>query len=395
MIDITNDGALARLCEDARGREYVTLDTEFIRERTFYPILALVQISWKGQKPVLIDPVEIRSWKPFHDLLADPGTCKVFHAGRQDIEIFYYQTGRTPANLFDTQIAASMLGYGDQVGYSSLVAKLLGTQLAKGSSFTNWLRRPLTEAQLEYARDDVRYLPEVYETLVARATAKKRLEMIRAEIDSQLDVSVFEPDPADMWRKVKKASSLNPKNLVVLQALARWRYETARRMDKPLRFVLSDEVLIEYAKVPHLTDEGLRARRGTQSKILERCGAEILELHARARRSDKRDWPVRHRTRERPPSDKSESLADLGWLLVKEIARGVDISPTHLTNKKELAHFIEAYLRKDEEHGFDFMKGWRGEMVGQPLMDLIEGRISLIVRDQRIVWENKGSGGAP
>jgi len=389
MIDIAEDKQLADLCDRASRQDYVTLDTEFIRERTFFPVLALLQVSWRGQPPTLIDPLQIIDWKPFHKLLCNPDVCKVLHAGRQDVEIFYYQMERTPANIFDTQIAASMLGYGDQVGYSSLVSRVLGKQLAKGSSFTNWLRRPLTESQLDYARDDVRYLPDLYEHLVSRAEEMKRIDWIRRETEDQLDDSVFEPDPDDLWRKVKKANSLSPKNLAVLQVLARWRYETARKIDKPLRFVLSDEVLIEFAKVRQLGREGLHSRRGTQNKILDRYGDEIIDLHARARALDKDQWPVSRKHREKPPSEKSEALADLGWLLIKEIARGAELSPTHLTSKKEMAYFIDAHLKDGKPQDFDFMKGWRGQMVGQPLLDLIEGRISIAVRNHQIVWENE------
>src|SRR5690606_38162608 len=151
----------AELCAALEQQPFFTLDTEFIRERTYYPVLALVQVSWTGQEPLLIDPLAIQNWQPFHRVLERADIRKVFHAGRQDLEIFFYQIGRMPKNLFDTQIAASMCGYGDQISYSSLVAKVLGVQLSKGSSYTNWLQRPLAEDQLRYARDDVRYLPQL------------------------------------------------------------------------------------------------------------------------------------------------------------------------------------------------------------------------------------------
>ena len=157
MIEIQDNQALLELCHEIQGQAYITFDTEFIRERTYYPVLALVQVSWAGQPPVLIDPLHITDWKPFHEILKNSSICKVFHAGRQDLEIFYNQMQCLPENLFDTQIAAAMCGLGEQIGYSALVSKLLGVQLAKGNSYTNWLKRPLTEAQLSYARDDVLY----------------------------------------------------------------------------------------------------------------------------------------------------------------------------------------------------------------------------------------------
>ncbi|MDJ0836015.1 MAG: ribonuclease D [Acidobacteriota bacterium] len=392
MIDIQSDKALAGFCAEASRQDAVAIDTEFIRERTFYPILALIQVNWKTHAPVLIDPLQISDWAPFHDLLKNPDICKIFHAGRQDIEIFYYQMGEMPLNLFDTQIAASMCGYGDQIGYSALVSRLLGTQLAKGSSFTNWLQRPLTESQLNYARDDVLYLPAVYDRLIKRAESKNRLSWIREETSAQLNHAVFEPDPNSMWRKVKKANSLSPRNMVVLQALARWRYETARRLDKPLRFVVSDEAMIELAKVEKLNYESLHARRGMQSKIIERHGHEIIDTHARARTIPKSEWPVTRNSREKPPGERSEALADLSWLLIKEIARNADIAPTHLINKKELAGLIESYFKEGDLSGYPVGEGWRGEMIGKPLVDLIEGRIAIHVRDHRIVWDGYEDG---
>lgn len=387
MIDVTDDQALAAICAEAAQQPYVVLDTEFIRERTYYPILALVQMAWRDQDPVLIDPLQIKDWAPFHALLKNPEVRKIFHAGRQDVEIFYYQMNAMPENIFDTQIAASMCGYGDQIGYSALVARLLGKNLEKGSSFTNWLQRPLTNSQLKYARDDVLYLSDVYERLWQRAEAKKRTNWIEEEIKAQLNGSIFEPEPSMMWRKVKKSNSLAPRNQVVLRSLAQWRFETARELDKPLRYILSDEAMIELCKLGKLTREGLSSRRGMQSKILDRYGDQIMKLHAEARQMPKGDWPQNEK-RGKPPSEKSEGLADLVWLLLKEIAREMDMAPTHLINKKDLAPYIENLLRGKDVSHYPIGRGWRSQMVGEPLRDLIDGKITIGVRNHQIVWDH-------
>lgn len=389
MIDIVDNQALAELCEDASKSEYITLDTEFIRERTFFPILALVQISWADRAPVLIDPLKITDWEPFHRLLLDPNIVKVFHSGRQDLEIFFFQMKAMPVNIFDTQIAASMCGLGDQIGYSSLVDRLLSVKLAKGSSYTNWLQRPLSDAQLSYARDDVLYLPAVYLRLVKLAREKGRISWIEQEMKDQLCAKLFEPDPNQLWRKVKKASSLRGRNLAVLQAFARWRYEIAQEMDKPLRFVLSDEVMVEVCKLDRLTPEQLRARRGIQSRIIERHGETLSKLHAEAKETPRDQWPVLHPPDQKPPSDKSEALADLAWMLVKELARNAQMAPSHLANKKTLAQFIECYHREGDLSRFEIGKGWRWEMVGQQLIDLMEGRLTIKVKNRRIYWEKE------
>ncbi len=299
--------------------------------------------------------------------------------------------GEVPQNLFDTQIAASMCGFGDQVGYSALVSRILGTQLTKGSSFTNWLRRPLTDAQLSYAADDVLYLPAVYERLHKLAEEKGRLEWLSDETLAQFDRKLFEPDLDQIWRKVKKSNSLSPKNLAVLQALARWRYQTARELDKPLRFIVSDEAMVELAKVDILTHESLSTRRGMQSKVLDRYGDDIIDVHEDARALPRENWPVTRSNRDRAPSEKSEALADFGWLLIKEIARGAHIAPTHLTSKKDLACFIDAFIQDGDLSDFAINKSWRKKMVGQPLIDLIEGRLVLQVNEHRIKWVNEGS----
>jgi len=387
MIDITDDKGLAELCERAATQEFIAFDTEFIREKTFFPILALLQISWQDCDPVLVDPLTIKDWTPFHRLLKDPAICKIFHAGRQDLEIFYHQTGEVPRNLFDTQIAASMCGYGEQIGYSALVSRVLKVQLTKGSSYTNWLQRPLTKAQLRYARDDVAYLPDLYRQLIKKAAAKKRLDWILEETNLQLSGQLFDPDPDQLWRKVKRAGTLRGRHLAVLQALTRWRYHLARELNRPVRFLASDEVLIELAKVEHLTLEALSARRGIQPRFIERHGDDMIKCHAAARTLPADAWPSLRDSTEAVPSEKSEALADLAWLLLKETARKADISATHLIGKKELAVFIETRMQDGDLSAFPISSGWRRRMVGASLVELLEGRLVIKVKNQQIVWE--------
>ncbi len=387
MIDIKEDGTFELFCRKMNKRPYIALDTEFIRERTYFPILALIQVSWKGQDPVLIDPLKIKNWAPFHKILKDPDICKIFHAGRQDLEIFYYQMGEVPENLFDTQIAASMCGYGDQIGYAGLVARILGIQLSKGSSYTNWLQRPLTESQLKYARDDVRYLPAVYEKLQEKAADQKRIEWIREEMQEQFYDALFEPDPNNLWRKVKKAKALKSKDAIVLQEMAVWRDQMARKVNRPVRFIFSDEAMLELSKIEHLTLEHLRTRRGVPSGFVDRYGETILKHHAAGRARPQTEWPSYKDTRERPPSDRSETLADLAWLLIKDIAAKSQIAPNNLISKKVLAYFIEAYCRGENLSSFPISHGWRHEMVGEPLVKLIEGRLVIRVQNRKMIWQ--------
>lgn len=387
MIEIQNDSQLAELCRAIKDQPFFTFDTEFIRERTYYPILALVQVSWQDQDPILIDPLTIQDWKPFHELLLDENIVKVFHAGRQDLEIFYEQMKQMPLNLFDTQIAASLTGLGDQVGYSVLVNKLLKVHLAKGSSFTNWLHRPLTESQLRYARDDVAYLPEMYHLLRARAESQDRQKVVQQEIEDQLHEGLFKPDPTQLWRRVKKSGSLRAKDLVVLQELTAWRDELARKMDRPVRFILADEALVELCKAPKLSHDSLKARRGVNAKLLERHGDEIIALHAKARAKPKSDWPSLGDP-DKAPSESSEALADLAWILIKEIGRKNNMAPNNIILKRDIASFIEAYTRGDDLSHYAVYRGWRKDLVGDSLIRLIEGQLVIKVRDRRITWES-------
>lgn len=388
QIDISSNEALEHLCQKMVGLPFITFDTEFIRERTYFPALALVQVSWEGQDPVLIDPLAITDWQPFHTVLANPETVKVLHAGRQDLEIFYHQMGQVPSPIFDTQIAASFCGYGDQISYSGLVQKTLGVHVPKGDSFTNWLQRPLTEDQIRYAQDDVRYLPEVYHKLVEVSAKKKRTDVIRQETQDSFKPELFDPDPRNLWRKVKKSGNLRPKNLVVLQELAAWRDKTARKLNKPVRYILANEVLVDLAKIPKLRLDQLRTRRGVHAKFIERFGAEIMEAHATGRARPSKTWPKVARAN-RLKFDGSENLADLAWILIREIARKRDISPNHLILKRDLAPFIDAYLDGTSMEGTELFSGWRKEMVGRPLIDLIEGRLQIRVTDHCIVWEQQ------
>ncbi|CAM2066360.1 ribonuclease D [Sulfidibacter corallicola] len=387
QIDITTNEALAEICASAENQPFITLDTEFIRERTYYPVLALIQVSWPGQGPLLIDPLKVTDWDPFHVLLKNTDIVKVLHSSRQDLEIFYNQMGSIPQPIFDTQIAASMCGLGDQISYAALISKTLGIQLRKGDSFTNWLQRPLTDAQIRYAQDDVRYLPDAYDKLVALAKSQGRLNWIREETAAQLTNDLFNPDPAGLWRKVKKVGQLKEKDLVVLQGLAIWRDQKARELDKPLRFVLSDEVMVELAKMDKLTLDQLKSRRGIHPKFVQRHGESLQETHARARDLPRSQWPKLKESKNRGPSDKAEALADLAWILIKEIAHKANMAPANIILKRDLAPFIDATLSGKDTTKFAISHGWRKEMVGSLLVSLMEGRMIIKVESQHITWE--------
>jgi ribonuclease D len=247
------------------------------------------------------------------------------------------------------------------------------------------LQRPLTNSQLRYARDDVLYLSGVYEKLVEKANKKQRLHWIEEELAHQLGAGLFEQDPGDLWRKVKKSKSLKERDLPVLRELAIWRDTVARKVNKPLRFILSDEAMIELARIDSLTLENLQSRRGVTQGIVNRYGREILSRHTKGREKPRDEWP-RNQPNRRPPSDKSEFLADLAWLLIKEIADKAHLAPVHLITKKDLPYFIEAYVRGHDLAGFPISHGWRKATVGDLLVKLIDGQLTIKVQNRNIVW---------
>ena len=230
-------------------------------------------------------------------------------------------------------------------------------------------------------------LPDAYEALVNRANKLGRLEWIMEETSIQFDLSRFDPDPEELWRKIKKAGNLRARNAVVLRELAIWRDRIARAGDKPVRYIISDEAMIELAKADRLNLDVLGARRGLQPRFIERYGKELIECHQHARKIPKDEWPDVRSLYDRGPSEQSEALADLAWLMVKEIAKKSDMAPNNLVSKKGLTTFIDAYLQGRKLDDFPLHQGWRGAMVGKPLINFIEGRVAVKVENRRIVWQ--------
>jgi len=387
MIDIQGNQAFHKLCIEIEAHQLLAIDTEFIRERTYYPRLALIQVAFGDSGPILIDPLTIDDWEPFHRILADESTVKILHAARQDLEIFYYQSGQMPQNVFDTQIAASMCGLGEQLGYAGLVQKTLDVRLAKGHSYTNWLQRPLSKAQERYAREDVRYLETLYLDLMRRAQELGRVAWIREETQSQLPDDLFEFDPESSWHRVKRAASLARKDLVVLQRLSLWREKTARRLDKPVRFILSDEALIDLSRIGELNIEQMRRRRHLSKGFIKRHGEEILEIHDRSRQVPKEDWPEPI-SRGHKPSAQAEMLSELAWVLVQLVGSKFSIAPAHIIMKRDLPRAIDHLFQGRMEH--EVFSGWRREMAGHLIEQLCQGQLALVFEDGQVIWRRLG-----
>lgn len=244
---IEDNEQLAALVARLRDGEWVALDTEFMRERTYYPQLCLIQIAGPNEL-ACVDPLALDDLEPLTALLTDTSVTKVLHAAVQDLEILWQTTGALPEPVFDTQVAAALLGYPDQIGYATLVASMLGHALDKAHTRTDWSQRPLAAEQVAYAADDVRYLAELYPRIREQLAKRGRLEWVNAESETLADPARYTPDPGQAWKRIKGVDKLRPAQQQALARLAQWRETTAMRRDRPRRWILKDDVLVQLAR---------------------------------------------------------------------------------------------------------------------------------------------------
>lgn len=277
LVFIDCDLALSQYCGQLKGHTWLAVDTEFERVSTYYPELCLLQVA-NNEITVVIDPLAITHLEPLYDVLYDPSITKVFHAARQDLEIFFHDKGVLPFPIFDTQIAAALLGYDKQLSYANLIIEILGVELAKTQTRTNWKRRPLSRSQLQYAADDVIYLGQVYELLLPRLIEAGKLSLLEEECKALARPELYQPDPETMWLKIREAKKLEGKLLAVLQQLAAWREITARAENQPRKWILQDYTLVEMARSLPANPDDLSRIKGVNERLLQRHGAALLEV---------------------------------------------------------------------------------------------------------------------
>ncbi len=366
---------LAELCDTLRGHDWLTLDTEFIREKNYYPRLCLIQVA-NPDVVACVDPLAIDDLGPLLDVLYDPAITKVLHAARQDLEIFYQLRGAVPAKLFDTQIAATILGQGDQVGYGNLVRAELGIQLDKGHARTDWCRRPLDAEQLKYAADDVRYLRDVYHQQLERLTSSGRLQWLDEDFAELGRPELYDIPLDEAWRKVKSAGRLKGAQLAVLQKLAAWREESARNSDRPKRWILKDELLLELAKQMPGDQKRMQRIRGLEEGFLKRHGQTLQNLISEAKNSPREQWPQLEQGER--PAPEQEPLVDLLMALLRERCRQAEISPTVVAGRRDLERLVLG------ERELPVMHGWRASIAGEALRQLLDGTLQLGVHEGRL-----------
>ncbi|MGR3468132.1 MAG: ribonuclease D [Shimia sp.] len=380
METITTTEALAQFCDRAARHPYVTVDTEFLRERTYYSKLCLVQLAYPGdgaEDAVLVDPLaEGLSLEPLYALFRDTNVVKVFHAARQDLEIFWFDAGVFPEPLFDTQVAAMVCGFGEQVGYETLVRRIAKEGLDKSSRFTDWSRRPLSKAQKAYALADVTHLRVIYEFLAAELERKGRARWVREELAVLTDPATYEVDPEEAWRRVKTRTA-SGKFMAYVRELARFRESYAQGRNVPRSRVYKDDALVELAStkpktVQDLGRSRLLLREARKGEIAEGILAAIAAAEAVA----PEDYPQVDRTRDK--LQVNPALADLLRVLLKAKAERSGVA------SKLIATVGDLDLLAAGERDVPALRGWRREVFGDDALRLCEGRMALGLKGQHV-----------
>ncbi|WP_174296390.1 ribonuclease D [Sphingomonas bacterium] len=376
---VTDTATLADLCARWAKAGFVTVDTEFMRESTFWPLLCLIQVA-DEHEAAAIDPLAPGlDLKPLLDLLVDnEDVLKVFHAGGQDLEIVYNLTGKTPHPLFDTQVAAMALGQGEQIGYSNLVDSWLGITIDKGARFTDWARRPLDARQIEYAIGDVTHLAAIFPKMLARLRKTGRGAWLDQEMERLGDPANYANDPDEAWKRVR-VPSRKADVLGRLKALARWRELEARGKDLPRGRIVKDETLADLAgHFPRRQADLAKVRGLSPNWATNDIGGRLMAALETAAPMAADELPPREDRK--PGLGKDGALvADLLKLLLKIRAKEIDVAPRLLARSDELES-----LAAGQRTGLAMLEGWRHDQFGRDALDLVEGRLAFAVKDGRL-----------
>lgn len=357
------------------------LDLEFIPERTYYPIICLVQIAVKD-KVFLVDPIELKDLQVLWETVADPTIVKVLHAAAQDLMIIFQRSGLIPQNIFDTQIAAGFLGLGYPAGYGKLLAALFDLNLSKTESFTDWQARPLSRSQIEYAVDDALHLIPLYERLQSQLKERKRLEWVVEECKLYEQTSYYVKESGREFLRVKGAQGLNRRKLAVLQSVCLWRDAEAKRIDRPARSVINDNIMLELAKKPPHSVEDIQRIRGIRADQIAGWGRKVMKVIEDAAQIADKDcpqWPSG-----RAPSKADVMIADVLYTVLKIRALDLEIAPELIATRDELQGLVkigkddgkargETQSELEEDHDNALTVGWRRELAGNELLSVLRG----------------------
>jgi ribonuclease D len=374
---IAESTALAAFCERLGRTEFITVDTEFMRERTFWPQLCLVQVAG-ADEAACIDPMaEGIDLKPLLDRLYDPRQLKVFHAARQDLEIFFHMTGDVPKPLFDTQVAAMVCGYGEAASYETLAGQLANAKIDKSARFTDWGARPLSGRQLEYALADVTHLRKVYAALARRLTATGRAGWLGEEMATLMDPETYRLDPETAWKRFKPRAA-KPRYLAVLKEVAAWREREAQKRDIPRNRVLRDESVVDIAAHPPTTPEELARLRGLSKGFVEgRMGQDLLTAIRRGLELPASEIPLLDPGPDLPGG--SASTVELLKVLLKMKCETAGVAQKLVATSADLEQ-----VAASDDADVPALRGWRRQLFGNDALEFKRGKLALTLEGRRV-----------
>jgi ribonuclease D len=372
LIDDPSD--LEKVIEEARAGNAIGLDTEFMREKTYRARLCLVQIATR-RALYLVDPLTDVDLAPIGALIADEDVEVIVHAGRQDFEIFYEAFGAVPRRVFDVQLAAGFAGYGASLPYGRLVESITRTTLTKGESYTDWCRRPLSDSQLRYAADDVRFLMVIADRLKEELDARGRLGWVVDEMAALESEDLYATDVGEAWKRVSGRGALSGKQAAVLREVARWREETAIRRDIPRGWVVKDQTLVEIARRNPRSGGDLKNVRGLAPKEAERSAAAIVDAVRRGQEAKPLEMPSRP---SRSAQARARTLSGLADAIVRSRCDGAGIATELVSTRGELESLLsDVFSGSVDPQKHRLLQGWRRELAGDAVVALAEGRIAV------------------
>ncbi len=372
-IDTTEK--LDALCRQVLQESWIALDTEFLREKTYYPQFCLLQIAapdWVA----CVDPLALDNLDNLFEAIYQPNIIKVLHSSRQDLEIFYQLTGKVPGPIFDTQIAAPLLGFQENPGYAMLVSSFLNINLSKAHTRTDWTERPLSAAQIQYAADDVIYLCQIYQIMCEQLQQLGRLHWLDNDFKQLNDTELYQISPANAWFKIKGKNKLTGKQLSIVQTLSEWREATAQSVNKPRNWLIRDDMLLELAKLQPVNVGELAKVRNINERLVNRYGSVICQLIDEARQRA----PIPLHEKGKPPkkTQQIEAVLDVLTAVVRIRAEENSLNPVVLATRKDL----EELLYQEDS---PVLHGWRFSMVGEELQCLLSGRCSLNLTSETVI----------
>lgn len=375
---ISSDAALQEFCDAVRQAPAIYYDTEFVSEDTYRPELCLIQVS-AGDRLAIIDPYPIENVRPFWELISSGDHQTVVHAGREEFRFCWHTTKKSPQNLFDVQIAAGLIGLEYPASYGKLISRLLGQKLPKGETRTNWRQRPLTDKQLEYALLDVHHLPELRDSIVAELERMNRLEWFQSEINAW-QADLIEAESTEKWLRVSGISGLPNKALVIVRELWRWREQEAEQQNKPPRRILRDDLIVELAKRGKSELRQIKAIRGIERSGAKRYLNKISETIRHALTLSQERWP---RTKKNSVPNQVTVLGQFLTTALTSICRSNSLAPSIVGTAQDVRDFValELGFHPEDEEVPKLAKGWRLDVVGQQLRDLLQGKRSIRIED--------------